>query len=217
MPSESTPVVRGETASFVKLAQNIERPLRLSQHGSLFVSQFEPKYMEFARARRLYGANTGAGTAIAPVTAVPTTAAAWALYNPTTSSRILVPLKVYCYSVSGTLGLGMSLLAAIPPSVVATAPTAYASSVNNSISPNAQTSTAIFGQGVTIAAPVWNVLAARDQVSAVSVGSGLSADTDGMFLIEPGFCLAATVLAPAGTSALFGVGFIWGELDLDLG
>jgi hypothetical protein len=50
----------------------------------------------------------------------------------------------------------------------------------------------------------------------VEVGSGLTADLDGMYIIEPGVCLGGVVLAPTGTSALFGMGFIWGELDLDL-
>lgn len=209
-------IIRGNTAAFAKYPENVTADIRLSQHRSLFVQQFEPKYMEFARVRRLYGANTGAGTAKAPVTALPTTTATWVIYNPTTSSRILVPLQVYCWSVSGTLGLGMALLSALPPTKVATAPTAFASSVSNPLMPSSQPTSAIFGNAVTIAAPVWNVHAARSQVSAVEVGSGLVADLDGMYLIEPGFCLAAAVLAPVGTTALFGVGFIWGELDLTL-
>ena len=209
-------IIRGNTAAFAKYPENVTADIRLSQHRSLFVQQFEPKYMEFARARRLYGANTGAGTAKAPVTALPTTTATWVIYNPTTSSRILVPLQAYCWSVSGTLGLGMALLLAVPPSKVATAPTAYASSVSNPLMPLSQPTTAIFGNAVTIVAPVWNVHEARSQVAAIEVGSGLVTTLDGMYLIEPGFCLAAAVLAPTGTAGLFGVGFIWGELDLTL-
>ena len=209
-------ILRGVTTSFGKSPENVSVDVRLSQHRSVFMQQVEPKYMEFARARRLYGANTGAGTAKAPVTAVPTTTATWVIYNPTTSNRVLVPLQAYCWAVSGTLGLGMAMLFAVPPSIVATAPTAFASSVSNPLMPNSQATSAIFGNAVTIAAPVWNVHATRSQVAAVEVGSGLTADLDGMYIIEPGFCLGGVVLAPTGTAALFGMGFIWGELDLNL-
>src|SRR3990167_1629262 len=103
-------ILRGVTTSFGKSPENVSVDVRLSQHRSVFMQQVEPKYMEFARARRLYGANTGAGTAKAPVTAVPTTTATWVIYNPTTSSRVLVPLQAYCWAFSGTLGLGMAML-----------------------------------------------------------------------------------------------------------
>ena len=217
MASETNPVVRGNTSAFAKFAENVEADVRLSQHRSLFVQKLEPDLMEFARIRRLYGANTGAGAALAPVTALPTTTATWILYNPTSNNRVFVPLRAYCWGVSGTLGLGMALLLGAPNDVVATAPTLHASSVNKALMPKSQGTSAIFGSAATIAAPVWNVMEARSQVSAVEVGSGLVTDIKGMYLIEPGYGLAGAVLAPVGTTALFGFGLIWGELDLTMG
>lgn len=206
----------GRTDSFQKMPLGQWLFRKFSQHGAVFTADQEFKYQELARAGRLYGANTGAGTAIAPVTSLPTTTATWALYNGY-ASRKLVVKDIYCYSVSGTLGLGMSLLAGLSSTVQASAASAYASSVKAGINPNQPTSSAVFAQNVTLAgAPVWSVLASRDQVSSVSVGSGLTAVVDGMLIIPPGFALGATVLAPTGTSALFGVGFTWAELDLDL-
>lgn len=215
--AEST-VARGTTATFAKYAEGLDSDLRMSQHRSLFIGELEPKYMEFARTRRLYGANTGAGTATAPVQALPTTTASWALYNPATNTRVLVPLRAYCWSVSGTTGLGLAMLIGNLTTVVATAsiPTAYTDSVSAAIMPNSAATNAIFGSAVTVPAPTWNVAAARSQVAAIEVGSGLSAELHGMYIVEPGFALVGDVLAPAGVTALFGFGFIWGELDLDL-
>jgi hypothetical protein len=213
-----TPITvgRGTTASFAKFAEDVEADLRLSQYRSLFVAELEPKYMEFARMRRLYGANTGAGTAIAPVAALPTTTAAWALYNPTTNTRVLIPLRAYCYSVSGTMALGMAMVLAGLTSPVASAPSAYTDSVNKAIMPNSQASNAVFGQNVTVVAPVWNVHAARSQVSAIEVGSGLSADLHGLYVIEPGYALCGSILSAVSADDLYGFGFVWGELDLTL-
>lgn len=210
-------LIRGASTSFGKVTENITHDVRTSQHRSLFVTEMEPRYMELARAKRLYAANTGAGTAKAPVTALPTTTSTWGLYNPTNSSRKLVPLKAYCYSVSGTLGLGMAILLGSTTSVVATPPSAYASSVSNALSPKAQTTSAVFANAVTVVAPTWNVHEARSQLSAIEVGSGLSTDCEGLYIIEPGHMMCGAVLAPTGTSALFGFGFIWAELDLDVG
>lgn len=210
-------VMTGNTAAFAKFTEGGDVDIRLSQHRSQFVSQLEPKYLELARAKRLYGANSAAGTAKAPLTALPTTTATWMIYNPTTSSRVLIPLKAYCWSVSGTLGLDMGMALAIPPTVVATPPTKYSSSVIHPLNPGAQTTTAIFGQGVTVAAPVWSIAATRTQPAAIGIGSGLVADLDGMYIIEPGFGLGGAVVAPTGTTALFGFGFTWAELDLDRG
>ena len=214
---EST-VARGTTAAFAKYAEGLDSDLRMSQHRSVFITELEPKYLEFARMRRLYGANTGAGTATAPVQALPTTTASWALYNPATNTKVLVPLRAYCWSVSGTAGLGMAMLIGNLTTEVATAsiPTSYTNSVSKALMPNSAATNAIFGSAVTVPAPTWNVAAARAQVAAVEVGSGLSVELNGMYVVEPGFALVGDVLAPAGVTALFGFGFIWGELDLTL-
>jgi len=64
-------------------------------------------------------------------------------------------------------------------------------------------------------APVWQVLAGREQAAAVSVGAGLVANVEGMYLIPPTYALGAAVLSPTGTSALYGVGFTYARVELD--
>lgn len=212
-------ILEGVIKRFQRVSTGGVQPLRLTELGNQAVDKVLPDYAQLAKSRRIFCATTGAGTAIAPVTAMPTTAATWALYNgEDAGGKSYALLSAFCYSVSGTLGLGMSLLGTVAlAAVTGTKPTAYASSANTSFTGSKATSQAIFAQAITmIGTPAWAVLASRDQVSAISVGSGLTADVKGMMVIPPGFVGALTVLAPVGTTALFGVGYVWAEVELDL-
>jgi hypothetical protein len=212
-----TDFIRGLVQNPTPLPKGGTSPLQLMPSGALHVQTITPPMFEWARAQKLYGANTGAGTAKAPVTAMPTTTATWALYNGYTG-KYLVVTRIYNWSVSGTLGLGMSLIAGLSTAAQSSAPTAYSSSVHAALQPGSPTTQGVFANAVTLAgAPVWAVEASRDQVSAVSVGSGLTADVQGKYIIPPSYALGAAVLAPAGTSALFGVGFEYYVADLSIG
>jgi len=207
----------GVTRAAGKVNENQQLQNRLLQSQSLAVDQVLPSRAEMARQRALYAANTGAGTAIAPVTSLPTTTAAWALYNGSQTKNLIV-LDITAHSVSGTLGLGAALVAGLPGTPQAAAATAYASSVSNPITPGSSATAAIFANAVTLAsAPVWITVATTQQVAAVSIGAGVIAKIDGLFIVPPKHALGASVLAPTGTAALFNVGFVWFEHDLDLG
>lgn len=196
-----------------------EQDLNFNEFGHQRVDAYLPDYTQMAKQRRIFGASTGAGTAIAPVTAIPTTAAAWALFNPEEpGGPSYAILQVGCYSVSGTLGLGMSLLGTVAQApVTGTKPAAYASSVMANLTGSKKLPAAILAQAVTLVdTAAWVVLASRDQVSAVSVGSGLVADVKGMLIVPPQHVAGFTILAPVGTTALFGVSIVAAELDLDI-
>ena len=213
----STDMQRGFVQNAASLPRGGVSPLQLLPTGGLHVQTVNPKYLEYARSQRLYAASTGAGTAIAPDASLPTTTAKWALYNGDTG-KYLVVLKITAHSVSGTLGLGMSLLAGLSSTAQASAASAYASSVHKAITPGSPATNAVFSQNVTLAgAPIWVNVGSRDQVSAVSVGSGIVADVEGLFVIPPTYALGMTVLAPTGTTALFNVGVVYATADLALG
>ena len=214
---DMTDFQRGLVANPTPLPKGGTSPLQLVPSGALHVQTITPMMAEWARAQKLYGANTGAGTAKAPVAAMPTTAAAWALYNGY-SGKYLVVTRVYNWSVSGTLGLGMSLIAGLSTASQASAPTAFSSSIHAALQPGSPSTQAVFAGAVTLAgAPVWAVEGSRDQVSAVAVGSGITADVQGKYIIPPAYALGLSVLAPTGTSALFGCGFEYYVADLSIG
>ena len=198
-----------------RIGVGTERTVNLDEQGALLVSQLGLKYGALARNNRIFGATFGTGTAIAPVQAVPTTAAAWSVYNgEPDGGRDLYIIQAAAHSVSGTLGLGLALLGCVSLARQTTVPTDYASSIKSSLCGGAFDSKALFDQDHTITGgtPAWMTLAARSQVSAVEVGSGLVAPVDGFMKVPPGHIAGFTVLAPVGTTALFGVSAIWAEL-----
>ncbi len=208
--------IHGDVAEF-STASKGKQHARMSQSRALMVEQSLPRLTDLALHKKIYAANTGAGTALAPVATMPTTAAAWGLYNGYQDNTHLVILRMTCHSVSGTLGLGMALLGCHAARQT-TASATYTNSIKQNISGNGKVSAAIFAGGVTLdEAPVWITLASGDQVSAISVGSGYSVDVEGLFVIPPGHLCGLTVLAPVGSTALFNAGFVWAEVKLEAG
>ena len=187
--------------------------------GSVLVASGHAPYSVLSAARAVYAGNTYAGTAKAPVAAPPTTSPEWMLWNGEPSTgKTYVMLEAGCISISGTLGLGLALLGGVGLIAETVNPTAYASSVIAAASGTPGGSAArIVNNPTILSTPAYHALATRDQVSAVSVGSGLTANLEGKYLVPPGFGFALEVLAPAGTAALFAVSFVWAELQLTLG
>jgi len=166
-------------------------------------------------ANRVYGATSATGTGIAPVTAVPTTAAAWFLFNDEPDGgRDYYIDRIGCWGLSGTPGLGMSLLACVTLKRQAIGPATYASSIMTSLSGGPLDTKAVFDQATTITGgtPAWINVASRSQVSAAEVGEGLVAEVDGAFMVKPGHGLGMTVLSLAGSTPLYGVSVVWVEV-----
>ena len=207
----------GRVPSSYQVISGSDEQFNLTREGALLVAQYASPYEYYTRLGRRFGVSSATATAVAPVTAIPTTAAAWVLYNPNGNDRDLIIDAIFCWSVSGTLGLGMSLICAVTLGDQTTPPTDVSNSIKTALDGGVFNSKAIFGTGHTITGgtPAWATVAARDQVSAVSVGSGLrtGGDFPGTRVIKPGRELAASVLAPVGTTALFGVGMEWHEVN----
>ena len=184
-----------------------------SQEGALHVVQMGFRKSELARAGALYGASSATGTAKAPVTAVPTLTADWGIYNGDPKKEYHVD-SIFAWSVSGTLGLGLSLWACVSVADETAVSAQYTNSQMQSLSGRGKGTKAVFTSAVTLLlTPVWVPVQARDQVSAISVGSGLVADNiEGKFVVPPRHVLGLTVIAPVGTTALFGAGATWAAL-----
>jgi len=193
--------------------------ISLDRHGAVLMQQVGPPGEYTTRNHRRDAASSATATGQAPVITIPTdNVAAWVLFNPVDNTRDFVIDKVFCWSISGTLGLGMGLIVAVSLGLQTTAPTNVANSVMSSLSGSPFDSKAIFGSAHTITpstVPAWCVVATRHQVSAVAVGSGLSttAQFRGSRVIRPGREIGINVLAPVGTDALFGAGVEWHEVD----
>ena len=106
---------------------------RATYNQSLATAQVEPAGLEGTRAgRRFKLGNIAAITGIAPVQALPTTAAQWVLWNTDTTYAMFFE-ELGMYLTSGTAGVGGYLLAAVvpPPATAIVGPTYTGTAIDN--------------------------------------------------------------------------------------
>lgn len=189
-----------------------------SGYGALRVAQLEPEGMELTRAGRRFNiAVSAAVTGIAPVQAIPTTAAQWALFNTSTTDSLLIE-SVGMMLVSGTAGAGIVVWGAIfsLPAQTGLATGAQLQNANG----GTRASACALKSAVTVtspAAPSWFPLAKSDTANtAVLSVAAISHDLKGRLIIPPLKGLALATLSPAGTSPLYFPTCSWTEGQLDL-
>src|SRR5579863_2141042 len=100
--------------------------------GSLAIAEVEGERDEGRRGGLAYELASAGATGIAPVQALPTTAAQWLLYNPATSGVYVFVDWLGMWLVSGTAGAGATVLAAVcaPANCPATPPSASAANIS---------------------------------------------------------------------------------------
>lgn len=189
-----------------------------SGFGGLRTAQVEPPKLELTRAGRRFATSTTSGvTGIAPVQAMPTTAAQWALFNTsTTDSLAFESLGVLL--ASGTAGVGIQVIAAF---FTTPAQTGLATGVQVANRSNSTRASAVaIKSGVTITAPatvVWFPVARYDGTNtAVLSVAAINDNLKGDIILPPLTGLALAVLSPAGTSPLYVPVASWVEAAQDL-
>jgi hypothetical protein len=198
--------------------------LRFTHQESVAVGLVEPINFEFTRAgRRFFLGNSAAATGIAPVQAVPTTAAQWVIWNADPAATYFFE-ELGAILASGTPGLGASLLFALFSAPAQTGSSATGMSVQ-SASQGSRASKAIIKSGVTIttpAAPAWFQLdESRDAIAAAAFSTGYAnglfrRDLAGAIAIQPGQGLGLAVMAPTGTTPLYIPMARWVEQETDM-
>ena len=208
----------GRVPSSYQKVSGSDEQFNLSREGGLLVAQLGSPYEYYTRLGRRFAASANAHAGVVPVAAVPTTLGGWVLYNPRDNDRDFVVDAVGVWSVSGTLGLGMALLVAVSLGDQTTLPADSAGVFKTALDGGPYDSKAIIQASHTMTGgtPALAVARTRDQVSAVSVGSGLRSGSDfpGTRVVKPGRECAIHVLAPLGTDAMFSGAFEWHEVDI---
>ncbi len=207
--------ITAESLPFGKVPLRTVQTVRMTQQQSLAVDQMSPKYMELARAGKLYGANPGAAVGLPNVGAVPTTTATWGLYNGSqTKNLVVIKIAVTCTTI--TAPLTFSIIAGLPSSPQAAAETKYSTSLALPINTGQVPAEGYITDAVTLeATPLWQTIATYEGNSGV-LGAGAVAWVDGMYIIPPRYVLGIDVVGSAGTTPLFDADVIWAELDMDL-
>lgn len=196
-------------------------PLGLTSNQSLRIALTEGLFSEMSRAGRRFAASPGViANAQAPVVDMPTTAAAYALYNGETGpqAKSYVIDAVTLHFASGTAGAGGSLIGGVATLPQAAAVANGTGVVIASTSGSSKGTKAKYGAAVTLAgAPAWIPLGGNDLPTTAGVGAGQPMTVvPGFFIVPAGFCFGMHILAPAGTAAKFSLGVIWHEIEMDL-
>lgn len=193
--------------------QGGDSPLRLTEFQSLAVAQVEPPGFELARAGRMFwGGGQQGATGRAPVTAVPTTGAAFLLWNgEPDGGRAIVPVNITLTQVSGTAAIGGAILAALTTTKVA-APTAATGYASASASGRGSTK-AVWADNQTLGAtPTWVALVGHGNPATTTEG-GITVQLPGGIVVPPGFGLALNHISGTGTTPLLTAFAVWAEID----
>ncbi len=208
--------IAAESLPFGKVPQKTTQNVRMTQQQSLAVDQISPRYMELARAGKLYGANTGAATGLVNVAAIPTVAAKWGLYNGNANKHLAV-IKIAAVCTTITAPVTFALIAGLSPTAQASAETKYAASLALPINTGQVPAGGYLTDAITLTSTaLWQTIATYEGNSGL-LGASAIAWVDGMYIVPPKFALGFDVLGSAGTTPLFDVDIIWAELEMDLG
>jgi hypothetical protein len=189
-----------------------------SGSGAQRVSQTEPEGLELSRAgRRFAFGHSAAITGIAPVQAMPTTAAQWVIWN-TSLTKSLVFEMAGAYLVSGVAGIQSTVVGALIALPATT--TTKAGITIASMSKSTASTVALINSGVTVtspAAPPWFIIA-RDETPCTVVLNVMAFNDNlkGTLIVPPLCGLGLAVIAPSGTSPLYAPMAQWTEVELDL-
>jgi hypothetical protein len=216
-------IIEGFAGRFVQRAAGMIG-LSLTGNGALRVAQLEGPDDEGTRAGVRFHLGCLGATGIAPVQAVPTTAAQWLLWNPNGNTQTAFVDVLGMALNSGTAGAGGSFyVMPVPPkfapSTVPTVSTANALIVNaNPVS--ARTSNLICVSGQTLINSVasnWLLHGFMNPAQTVLGQTQMeNRDIRGKLVIPPGCGLAMAVISPTGTTPLFAPYASWREYATDL-
>lgn len=186
--------------------------------GALRTSWTEPPGLELSRSGARFAMGQSAAlTGIAPVQAMPTTAAQWSFWNAS-STKSLVFEMLGAYTTSGVAGVGSTVVCAhyaSPSSATTKAGITIANLANST-----NTSVARINSGVTITSPTapgWFIVGRDDSANTVALNVlAFSDNLYGTIIVPPLRGLALCVIAPTGTTPLYAPMAQWTEVALDL-
>lgn len=193
--------------------------LRTDVFGNQGVNEVMGRYSQLAIDGALYVAtDLAAAAGIAGVVAPPTTTSGKVLYNAAAaaSKTVLFPLWIGVAAKSGTIGSGLTVQVGLAQGVLATPLTANGTSMTCRSLLDGLTvdSTSFSDINKTIVQASYVNFSAGG--AAVGIGSGLSIDVGGLFVVRPQNVLDVSVLGPTGTSPVYFVSIVYAKLQVDL-
>ena len=212
--------VYGQNTGLTYVTQGQSVPFRADNFGDQGVNQVLGRYTSLALNGNLYVMSQNSTQAgIAGVVAPPTTTSGFILYNAAAASTktVLMPLWVGVTAKSGTIGSGLTIECGLTSGALATPLTANGSNViiKNMLDGVTADSTTFADINKTVVQASYVNFSSGG--AAVGIGSGLSVDVGGMFVIKPTFAFDVSVLGPTGTSPVYFVSIVYAKLSMDMG
>ena len=209
----------------IQIGTTTEVDLKATRDGDLKVAQYLPQYAMLCAAGKVFAFDMSAGVAKAPVVAMPTTSPEWGIYNANAGGGAhIVLLQVAAVSKSGTLGMGLSIVATSAKGAQTAVTANYTSAIVSCLDGSSSTPNAYITNNPTLVGgtPAWVVLdtktMARGGVTTeevTMVGAGVVADAKGLIIAPPGGLIGIEVVGLLGTTALFSVTIVVAEVQLD--
>ena len=180
----------------------------------------QPGFEMGRSGRSFYGGIQVVAAGIVPVVDLPTTTAPIVVYNagvPSPVNRLLHLKTVSIFYASGTAGVdGVGIFCGVTSAPLATALTANAANCKVQGSRPVQTSIAFIGLAVTVVASAWIVLDGTAVGAAAVTGLCRTVDVSKLgFVVPPTYAFVAGGLGDTGTTAKYGFGFAWDEIEAD--
>lgn len=194
--------------------------LKSSIGGDLRVAQYLPQYAMLCAAGKVFSADTTGGTAAIPVVVPPTTSPEWGLYNANSAGGpSLVLLTAWLILESGTAGLGCALLLCSAIGAQTVVSSNASGTIISCLDGTTKTAQAYVASNPTLlgGAPSWVTAESYDQLANNGVGEGIVARVDGLVIAPPKGLIGLEVVAETGSTAKYDIGFIFAEVQLDLG
>ena len=183
------------------------------------VSQLLPPYAQLAAAGKVFTFDMSAGTAKAPVVAMPTTSPEWGLYNASVTDTLIL-ISVSVSQVSGTSGLGLAIVGAAGIGVQTAVTADFTSAVKSATNGTSSKPEAFIDNNPTLigGTPAWHAFAGTNGsgTASIAVGDSVVADIGGLLVAPPGgHMVGLEVVGPVGTTALYDIQAIVAMVRLD--
>jgi len=207
----------GQIRNLTRLGNGRQEP-SLGFYGEQLVSQLLPKYAHLSAYGKLFAFDMSAGTAKAPVVAMPTTSPEWGFYNASAKLH-LIPIMVAISLASGTAGLGLSIVMATAKGPQTAVSANYTGAIVSALDGSNDAPEAYITNNPTLigGTPAWVPMALTpvNSIANDGVGEGLVAWPEGLFTAKPnGGMVAVEVVGEVGTTALYDIAVICAQLEL---
>jgi len=214
--SQMFALVRGRTEAVLDQPGGSTGALAINPRGDLLVAQGMSPLAEIVRMRNSY--QVIASSAVAPVTALPTTAALMSLYNnEQDGGKIYIVDSIFAtvvVSAGAATQLGMAAMLNIGPK---TAPTPTALTIRGLAGQGSKSSAIIVAGASSLTDDSWQPVGNSVVGPASQICMNVDVPVNGLFIVPPKHYFHVSAIANTAATITVRCGFRWHEVQLPIG